>query len=96
MNVVVASVLLVCGIPGGLQLLEAVRGHPSESGKSISDAPGILHYLLQCGVKLPESVEQQMSSATPSGLAEAQTVEQHSTDVRSLRRSGYPALSPAV
>ena len=46
-----------------------------------SGAPGILHYLLQCSVKLPESVEQQMSSAIPSGIVDAQTVEPSSTDV---------------
>ena len=34
-----------------------------------SGTPGTFHYLLQCGVKMPESVVQQMSSAEPTGSA---------------------------
>ena len=49
-----------------------------------SSAPGILHYLLQCGVKVPEGVEQQMSSGMPIGIPDAQIVEPSSTDVSQL------------
>ena len=35
---------------------------------------------LECGVKMPENVEQQLYSAVPSGTAEDQNTEQCSTD----------------
>ena len=48
-------------------------------GGALQRPSGIIPYLVQCGVKLPGSVEQQMSSATPSGLAGAQRAEQRSS-----------------
>ena len=51
-------------------------------GAALQGPSGIIPYLVQCGVKLPGSVEQQMSSATPNGLADAQSAEQRSPAVR--------------
>ena len=47
-------------------------------GGALQRPSGIIPYLVQCGVKLPGSVEQQMSSALPLGNADAQSAEQRS------------------
>ena len=63
-----------------LNRLGVTKDHRAHVMYGRSGNPGILRYLLQCGVKMPEIVEKRVSSALPSGRADAQSAEQRSTD----------------